>query len=83
MDVSFSFLLTALAVICIVYKLLKARGGADPSAPTSPLPLPPSLPSLPILGSLPFLSGIENLHFCFEKKAKSYGNVFSFRAGSK
>ena len=47
------------------------------------LKAPPALPALPLIGSLPFLSGASELHTCLAEKAKRYGNVFAFYAGSR
>jgi hypothetical protein len=43
-----------LAIVYVVYRVLY-KNKSDSKAP-------PSLPSLPIIGSLLFLSGIEDLH---------------------
>ena len=64
-----------------LYRLV-AGGRAAPRG-RGGLRAPPALPSLPLLGSLPFLSGASELHTCLAEKAKRYGNVFAFYAGSR
>ena len=66
-----------LTLVYVIYRLLSANKGAGRSN------APPSLPCLPIIGSLPFLSGVTDLPQCLVKKAQRYGNVFSFKAGSR
>ena len=64
-----------------LYRLVAGRRAAPRGR--GGLRAPSALPSLPLLGSLPFLSGLENLHSFLSEKTKRYGNVFSFDAGSR
>ena len=64
-----------LALVWIVYKVL-SRKAADPKAP-------PCLPTLPLVGSLPFLSGLQDIHKVLMEKGKRYGGVFAFYTGSR
>ena len=65
-----------LALVWIVYKVLLSRKAADPKAP-------PCLPTLPLVGSLPFLSGLQDIHKVLMEKGKRYGGVFAFYTGSR
>jgi cytochrome P450 len=75
MDFSFVEVAIAFAVLYVMYKLFVKNKTVSKA--------PPSLPSLPIVGSLPFLSGLDQLHVCFAEKAKRYGNIFSFNAAGR
>jgi cytochrome P450 len=64
------------AFICLVYAVYKVIYPNQHWAKA-----PPSFPCLPVIGSLPFLTSIDNLHVFFMEKAKTYGNVFGLYAG--
>ena len=63
-----------------LYRLVAGRTAAPRGR--GGLKAPPALPSLPLLGSLPFLSGVSELHTCLTEKGKRYGNVFAFYAAA-
>ena len=65
-----------LALVWIVYRVLLSRKAADPRTP-------PCLPTLPLVGSLPFLSGMQDMHTILMEKGKRYGGVFAFYTGSR
>ena len=64
-----------LALVWIFYKVL-SRKADGPKAP-------PCLPTLPLVGSLPFLSGLQDIHKVLMEKGKRYGGVFAFYTGSR
>ena len=82
MDLSSALVSVSLGLATyVLYRLVAGRGAAPRGR--GRLRAPPALPSLPLLGSLPFMSGASELHTCLAEKAKRYGNVFAFHAGSK
>ena len=65
-----------LAIVWILYRLLRPRKAPHCKAP-------PCLPTLPLVGSLPFLSGLQDMHKILMNKGKRYGGVFAFYTGSR